>query len=99
MKSKRLLVYPGVVLTMIFWGLSYVWLKMVYRFIGPITTTFLRMAATSFLLAVIAASTRNRQKIQPQDWKFVILLSSFHPFLYFCLKVSALNWCPLPWRR
>ncbi|MDQ1355586.1 MAG: hypothetical protein QG657_5896 [Acidobacteriota bacterium] len=91
MKSKRLLVYPGVVLTMIFWGLSYVWLKMVYRFIGPITTTFLRMAATSFLLAVIAASTRNRQKIQPQDWKFVILLSFFHPFLYFLFESFGLK--------
>lgn len=91
MKSKRLLVYSGVVLTMIFWGLSYVWLKMVYRFIGPITTTFLRMAATSFLLAVIAASTKNRQKIQPQDWKFVILLSFFHPFLYFLFESFGLK--------
>lgn len=91
MKSKRLLVYTGVVLTMIFWGLSYIWLKMVYRFIGPITTTFLRMAATSFLLAAIAASTKKRQKIQKKDWKFVILLSFFHPFLYFLFESFGLK--------
>ncbi|MCX6581975.1 MAG: DMT family transporter [Candidatus Aminicenantes bacterium] len=91
MKHKRMLVYAGLVLTMIFWGLSYIWLKMVYRFIGPITTTFLRMAATSFLLMAIAASTKKRQKIQPRDWKFVILLSFFHPFLYFLFESFGLK--------
>ncbi len=91
MKRKRILVYSGVVLTMIFWGLSYIWLKMVYRFIGPITTTFLRMAATSFLLIAIAISTKKRQKIQPQDWKLVILLTFFHPFLYFLFESFGLK--------
>ncbi|HLP61062.1 MAG TPA: DMT family transporter, partial [Candidatus Deferrimicrobium sp.] len=92
MKLKRMLVYAGVVLTMIFWGLSYIWLKMVYQFIGPITTTFLRMVATAFLLAAIVNISKKRQTIRGQDWKFVILLTFFHPFLYFLFESFGLKY-------
>ena len=77
---------------MIFWGLSYIWLKMVYGFIGPITTTFLRMVSTSLLLVVIANITKKRQTIQRQDWKFVVLLTFFHPFLYFLFESFGLKY-------
>ncbi|MCU0287010.1 MAG: DMT family transporter [Acidobacteria bacterium] len=92
MKLKQVMVYPGVVLTMIFWGLSYVWLKVVYRFIGPITTTFLRMAATAFLLTIIVHITGKKQAIRKEDWKFVILLTFFHPFLYFLFESFGLKY-------
>jgi drug/metabolite transporter (DMT)-like permease len=79
----RVLVYAGLLIAMASWSLSFIWLKMVYRFIEPITATFLRQVATSVILLAAAKFTKRLQRIKREDWKFVILLTFFHPFAYF----------------
>jgi drug/metabolite transporter (DMT)-like permease len=87
-----MLVYIGVILTMIFWSLSYIWIKIVYRSINPITMVFLRLVGTTLLLLVFTKLTKKLQKIQREDWKFVILMTLFHPLAYFTFESFGIKY-------
>ncbi len=71
-------------LSMIFWGLSFVWSKVVFEYYNPITTIFLRLAISAILLFSFL-SIFMRREIKPlgKELKMFVLLSFFEPFLYF----------------
>ncbi len=76
-------IYIFVVLSMLFWGLSFVWSKIVFKYYDPITTIFLRLIlSTAFLLAYMRIF-RLFEKIRKKDIKLFLLCSLFNPFLYF----------------
>lgn len=77
------LVYLLVILAMVFWGMSYVWTAMVFRYLNPITTIFLRLVISSVLLFLILKLTRQLQPIRKEDYKLFLLTALFEPFLYF----------------
>lgn len=83
MKTKEFLVYPIIIVAMIFWSLSFVWYKMVYEFYEPITTIFIRLILSSLFLIPFTYFIGKLQKIKKSDWKLMFLLSIFQPFLYF----------------
>lgn len=68
---------------MIFWGISYIWSRIVFEYYPPATTVFLRLVISSlFLLLLIRLAGRN-QSIRAADRKFFFLTALFSPFLYF----------------
>ncbi len=76
-------IYVIVVLSMLFWGLSFVWSKIVFKYYDPLTTIFLRLIlSTAFLLAYMGVF-RMFEKIRKKDIKLFLLCSLFNPFLYF----------------
>lgn len=77
------LVYALVILAMVFWGMSYVWTAMVFRYLNPITTIFLRLVISSVLLFLILKLTHQLQPIRKEDYKLFLLAALFEPFLYF----------------
>ncbi|GAB6279500.1 MAG: DMT family transporter [Lentimicrobium sp.] len=77
------LVYLLVILAMVFWGMSYVWTAMVFRYLNPITTIFLRLVMSSVLLFLILKLTHQLQPIRKEDYKLFLLAALFEPFLYF----------------
>jgi drug/metabolite transporter (DMT)-like permease len=83
MKNKAWLPVGAAILSMIFWSISYVWIKIVYETYGPLTTIFFRLLISSGLMLAFTFLTRKLQKITPGDLKFFVLLSFFEPFLYF----------------
>ncbi len=83
MQDKKWLVYLAVILSMIFWALSFVWVKEVYAVYGPLTTVLFRLVIASVLLMVFAFLTGKMVKIERKDLTAFILLSLFEPFLYF----------------
>ncbi|MCP5109009.1 MAG: DMT family transporter [bacterium] len=92
LNRKRILVYAGLILTMLFWSLSYIWIKMVYIYINPITTVFLRLTATAVILLVFAKITKKLQKIQRGDLKFIIFMTFLHPLAYFTFESFGLKY-------
>ncbi|NVO19267.1 MAG: DMT family transporter [Bacteroidetes bacterium] len=80
---RTLTVYTYAVLAMLFWGLSFVWFKLVIVAYDPITIIFLRLLISSFLLAVFQLITRNFQRIKWDDLKWFLLLAFTQPFCYF----------------
>ncbi len=68
---------------MIFWGISYIWSKIVFEYYEPATTVFLRLIISSVFLLMLMRFTGRSQKIEPADYKLFFLTALFSPFLYF----------------
>lgn len=83
MRDKKWMVYLSVILSMIFWSLSFVWVKEVYLVYGPLTTVLFRLIIASALLGCFALLTGKLVKIERKDLGTFVLLSFFEPFLYF----------------
>lgn len=68
---------------MICWGLSFVWIKIVYLYYHPLTTIFLRLVISSVLLWIIIRILKKKEKIQKADYKNFLILAFIEPFCYF----------------
>lgn len=68
---------------MVFWSLSFIWYKEVYRYFTPFTTVFFRLIISSVLLFSIAFLLKRLQPIRKSDRKNILLLAFFEPLLYF----------------
>ena len=83
LKDRYLFVYILVVLAMIFWGSTFVWTKSVLSVYQPITIITLRLLISSVLLFAVMFFTRNWQKIQRIDDKYLLLvLFLAHLFIF-----------------
>ena len=83
MQEKKWWVYFYLILTMIFWALSFVWVKEVYLVYGPLTTVLFRLIIATLILLVYAYTTGKLVKIDKKDLPTFVLLSFLEPFLYF----------------
>ena len=70
-------------MAMVFWAVSFVWVKIVYQAYGPLTTVFFRLVIATVLLFIYTKLTGKLMKPERKDWKAFILLAFFEPFLYF----------------
>ncbi len=68
---------------MIFWGMSYVWTSIVFKYYHPITTIFLRLVISSSILVAYIFISGKAEKLKKED-RWLFLISGFlNPFLYF----------------
>lgn len=68
---------------MLFWGMSYVWSKIVFEYYSPLTTVFLRLVLSSGFLLLYILIMKKAQKIRKADFGLFFLSALFNPFLYF----------------
>ncbi len=83
MRNKKGIVYLAVILAMIFWSFSFVWVKEVYVAYGPLTTVFIRLLIATALMLLYGWLSHKLMKIEKQDYRTFLLLAFFEPFLYF----------------
>ncbi len=83
MKRKQFSIYLALTLAMVFWGISYIWTKVVFTTYRPITTIFLRLLISAAVLWAASAIFRQIKKPTAAELKKLALLSLFQPFLYF----------------
>jgi len=83
MQKNPFLVYILALCAVAFWGMSYVWMKVVYNYYDPITTMFIRLTISSVLMFGILTIMGKREKILKEDYSSFLVLSIFSPFLYF----------------
>jgi len=83
MQKKPLLVYVLALLAVAFWGLSYIWMKIVLEYYGPLTTMFLRLTIASVFIFLITSITGKKEKIERSDYWLFVILAFFSPFCYF----------------
>jgi drug/metabolite transporter (DMT)-like permease len=76
-------VYALNILAMVFWAFSFIWYKDVYLFLQPFTTILTRLIISAALLFLVSASIGKLQKINFKDFKLILGLAVFEPFLYF----------------
>jgi drug/metabolite transporter (DMT)-like permease len=83
LKQKKIGTYFFAVFAMLFWGMSFIWSKVVFEYYSPLTTVFLRLILSSAFLLSYILILRKAQKIKKQDYGLFLLSALFNPFLYF----------------
>lgn len=83
MNKKQALIYIALILSMVFWSFSYIWIKDVYKYIHPLTAVLLRLIISSVFLICFTLIIKKLQKIRKKDIPLFLLLALFQPFLYF----------------
>lgn len=81
--SRRVVVYIACLGAMLFWSLSFIWYKDVYKYLTPFTTVFLRLVISSVFIFTVAILFKKLEKIRKGDFLKIFLLSLFEPLLYF----------------
>jgi len=76
-------IYPIAVLSMIFWGMSFVWTSIVFKYYHPITTIFLRLIISTLMLSAIIYFSGKYERLKKEDSGLFLLSSLFNPFFYF----------------
>ena len=82
-QEKKWWVYLSLIMAMIFWAFSFVWVKEVYLVYGPLTTVFFRLLIATVLLLLFALLTGKLVRIARKDLTTFLLLAFLEPFLYF----------------
>jgi len=82
-KLKPVYTYILVTLAMVFWGMSFVWSKIVLDYYEPITVVLLRLILSSALLFAGLAVFGKLRRLRRADLRLFLLSAAFNPFLYF----------------
>ena len=83
MKNNKTLSYISVVTAMLLWAMSFIWSKLAFETYAPFTVLLFRLSIAGFVLYFVAKALNLLQKVKKEDFKIIILLSFFEPFLYF----------------
>jgi drug/metabolite transporter (DMT)-like permease len=78
---KRIWVYSGITLAMIFWSLSFVGYKIAFDYFQPMALIFFRMVISAAFLSLIIKLSGASQKIDRKDYGQFMLMAFFEPLL------------------
>ncbi|MCG8579598.1 MAG: DMT family transporter [Bacteroidales bacterium] len=81
--SERFKVLGSMVLSMICWAFSFVWIKQAFLSFNPLTIVLGRLVISAGLLYIILKLLKQLKPMQKADFKWFVLLAFFEPFLYF----------------
>ena len=70
-------------LAMLFWGISYVWTKIVFEFYQPITIMFVRLSISSLIMLGVLRLRKEKLIVERKDHVTFVCLAFFSPFCYF----------------
>lgn len=87
----RIGIYPLISLAVIFWGMSYVWTTIVFKYYHPISIIFIRLVLSSALLVAYTLLSGKAEKIRKEDTLLLVLSALFNPFLYFLFENYGLK--------
>ncbi len=88
---KNPMVHIAAVVAMFFWGLSFIWSKIVFETYTPLTTVTLRLSLSFLVLMAYLIFTRQFERIKKQDRKLFLATAVFNPFLYFIGEYYGLS--------
>lgn len=88
---KKATIHLAAFFSMLFWGISYIWSKIVFEYYTPLTTILFRLVISSLVLYIFILITRKKEKIFKKDYWLFIVGALFNPFLYFVGESYGLN--------
>ena len=83
MSAKNLMVYGMVILSMLFWSMTYIWYKNVFTVLNPITVMTFRLGLSALFLLTFSKLIGKLQMPVKTDFFWFLALSFFQPFIYF----------------
>lgn len=88
---KQSKTYIALIISMVFWGFSFVWSKVALETYSPITIIFFRLIVSSIAILIFAKISKIKLKVSKKDLKLFVLLALFEPFLYFLGETFGLQ--------
>lgn len=82
-KHNPIATYALAFFTMLFWGMSFVWIKIVYQYYDPLSTIFIRLLISATLLIIIAWFMGIPILPERKDFKAFLFLAFLEPFIYY----------------
>jgi len=89
---KQFRIYGAIILSMIFWSLSFIWFKQANVNYKPLTIIFLRLVFAVIMLSIYLIMKGDFNVIKKEDRKWFLLLAVFEPFLYFIGESTGLTY-------
>ncbi|HNX36854.1 MAG TPA: DMT family transporter [Candidatus Cloacimonadota bacterium] len=90
---KNTLVYFKAVLSMLFWALTFVWIKIAFQEgYRPYEIVYLRLIFASILLFGVMLFSGKWEKLSPRDMGRLALVSFSEPFAYFVGEANGLQY-------
>ena len=83
--------YLSAILAILFWSSSFIATKIAYQSVSPLLLCLIRFAIASILMGAISLLKGNRQKIEKQDLKPVLLSAILGISVYYALENIALQ--------
>lgn len=83
MGSSHIKNYILMTFAVLFWGASFVFIKIVYKYVGPITMIFSRLVIATTLLLLIHLFNKKREGVEKKDYLTFFFMGFTEPFLYF----------------
>lgn len=83
MKDSKLAIYAMALMAMLFWGIAFVWTKVVFEYYQPQTIMLIRLGISSLLMYMYIRIRKQTIRIDPGDYYRFFILSFFSPFCYF----------------
>ncbi|MCF0174132.1 MAG: DMT family transporter [Bacteroidales bacterium] len=89
---KKALPYILIIIAEIFWGLSFIWTKVLINLEIPVFVfTFSRMFIAALVMLVLCKSFGVLQRIDRKDIPSFLLCALLHPFLYYICETFSLK--------
>ncbi len=88
---QKSIVHIAAFVSMLFWGMSYIWSKIVFEFYTPLTSIFLRLLVSFSVLFIFILLTQQWEKIKKKHYKIIFASAIFNPFLYFLGEYYGLD--------
>ncbi len=92
MNKVHNLAYIKAVLAMLFWALTFVWIKIAFRWYTPIEIVFLRLVLASFLLFAASLLLRHKEIPEKKDIFRFMMVAFFEPFCYFMGEANGMQY-------
>lgn len=84
-------VHIAALISMLFWGFSYVWSKIVFEYYTPLSTIFLRLIISFITLFLLMFLFKKLEVIKRKDIWLFLVSAIFNPFLYFIFESYGLE--------
>ena len=84
-------IYLRAVGAMLFWALTFVWIKVALLTYRPYEIVFLRLALASLLMFGVIFLFGKREKGEPKDLLYLMMVAFFEPFLYFLGEANGMQ--------
>jgi drug/metabolite transporter (DMT)-like permease len=88
---KNPIVHIAAVVAMFFWGMSFIWSKIVFGTYPPLTTITIRLTLSFLVLFAYLVVSRQFERVKKQDIKLFLATAFFNPFLYFIGEYFGLS--------
>lgn len=89
---KYWLVYLKAVAAMLFWAVTFVWIKVAYQTYRPYEIVFLRLVLAVALLFGVSFLLRQREKVAGRDLLYLMLVAFCEPFMYFLGEANGMQY-------